>query len=204
MSSWNLKGQYMETCNCSLLCPCIWSNMAARPTDGVCEAAVAMRIDQGEKDGIKLDGLSFVVMLHSPGPMAEGNITVGLIVDDAANERQVDAIRSIATGEAGGPMAALAPLVGKVAGIEKRPIQFTQQGLNYSLKAGELVDQACEGLESAVRPGEAITIDNVAHPVNTRLSLAKATRSKFHAFGVDWEDTSGTRNGHFAPFAWQA
>ena len=204
MSSWNLKGQYMETCNCSLLCPCIWSNMAARPTEGVCEAAVAMRIDQGEKDGIKLDGLSFVVMLHSPGPMAEGNITVGLIVDDAANERQVDAIRSIATGEAGGPMAALAPLVGKVAGIEKRPIQFTQQGLNYSLKAGELVDQACEGLESAVRPGEAITIDNVAHPVNTRLSLAKATRSKFHAFGVDWEDTSGTRNGHFAPFAWQA
>jgi hypothetical protein len=204
MSSWSIKGQYMETCNCTLLCPCIWSNMAARPTEDACEAAVAMHIDQGEKDGIKLDGLSFVVMLHSPGPMGEGNITVGLIVDDAANDRQVDAIRSIATGEAGGPMAALAPLVGKVAGIEKRPIQFTQQGLNYSLKAGELVDQACEGLESAVRPGEAIGIDNVAHPVSTRLSLAKAIRSKFHAFGIDWEDTSGTRNGHFAPFAWQA
>jgi hypothetical protein len=203
MSSWNIKGQYMETCNCTLLCPCIWSNMAARPTEGACEAAVAMHIDQGEKDGIKLDGLSFVVMLHSPGAMGKGNITVGLIVDDAANDRQVDAIRSIATGEAGGPMAALAPLVGKVAGIEKRPIQFTQQGLNYSLKAGELVDQACEGLESAVRPGEAIGIDNVAHPVSTRLSLAKAIRSKFHAFGIDWEDTSGTRNGHFAPFAWQ-
>lgn len=204
MSSWNIKGQYMETCSCTLLCPCIWSNMAAQPTEGACEAAVAMRIDQGEKDGVKLDGLSFVVMLHSPGPMGAGNITVGLIVDDAADDKQVDAIRSIATGEAGGPMAALVPLVGKVAGIEKRPIQFTQQGLNYSLKAGELVDQACEGLESAVTPGEAIGIDNTAHPVNTRLSLAKATRSKFHAFGIDWEDTSGTRNGHFAPFAWAA
>jgi hypothetical protein len=204
MSSWSIKGQYMETCNCTLLCPCIWSNMTARPTEGACKAAVAMRIDQGEKDGVKLDGLSFVVMLHSPGAMGQGNITVGLIVDDAADDKQVDAIRSIATGEAGGPMAALAPLVGKVAGIEKRPIQFTQQGLNYSLKAGELVDQACEGLESAVRPGEAIGIDNAAHPVNTRVSLAKATRSKFHAFGIDWEDTSGTRNGHFAPFAWAA
>ena len=71
-------------------------------------------------------------------------------------------------------------------------------------QAGELVDQACEGLESAVRPGEAIVIDNVAHPVNSRVSLAKATRSKFHAFGIDWEDTSGTRNGHFAPFDWAA
>jgi hypothetical protein len=204
MASWNIKGQYMETCNCTLLCPCIWSNLAARPTEGVCEAAVALRIDQGEKDGVKLDGLSFVVMLHSPGPMGQGNLTVGLIVDDKANDQQVDAIRGIATGEAGGPMAALAPLVGKVAGIEKRPIRFTQDGLNFTLTAGELVDQACEGLESLVAPGQAIAIDNVAHPVNTRLSLAKAVRSKFHAFGIDWEDMSGTRNGHFAPFAWQA
>jgi hypothetical protein len=204
MASWNIKGQYMETCNCTLLCPCIWSNLAARPTEGVCEAVVALRIDQGEKDGVKLDGLSFVVMLHSPGPMGQGNLTVGLIVDDKANDQQVDAIRGIATGEAGGPMAALAPLVGKVAGIEKRPIRFTQDGLNFTLTAGELVDQACDGLESLVAPGQAIAIDNVAHPVNTRLSLAKAVRSKFHAFGIDWEDMSGTRNGHFAPFAWQA
>lgn len=204
MASWNIEGQYMETCSCTLLCPCIWSNLTARPTEGECEAAVAMRIDRGHKDGVKLDGLAFVVMLHSPGPMGEGNLTVGLIVDEAANDQQVDAIRSIATGEAGGPMAALAPLVGKVAGIEKRPIRFTQQGLNFELTAGELVDQACEGLESAVNPGQAIAIDNVAHPVNSRLSLAKATRSKFHAFGIDWEDVSGTRNGHFAPFSWQA
>ena len=204
MAGFSIKGQYMETCNCTLLCPCIWSNLTARPTEGACDAAVAMRIDQGRKDDVKLDGLAFIVMLHSPGPMAQGNLTVGLIVDEAANDQQVDAIRSIATGEAGGPMASLAPLVGKVAGIEKRPIRFTQQGLDLSVTAGELVDQACEGLESAVKPGEAISIDNVAHPVNSRLSLAKATRSKFHAFGIDWEDMTGTRNGHFAPFAWQA
>jgi hypothetical protein len=33
-------------------------------------------------------------------------------------------------------------------------------------------------------------------------SLAKATRSSIHAFGIDWEDATGTRNGHFAPFVW--
>jgi hypothetical protein len=203
MASWTIQGRYMETCNCTLLCPCIWSNLTARPTEGACEAAVALHIDEGQKDGVRLDGLSFVVMLHSPGPMAQGNMTVGLIVDERASEQQVDAIRTIATGESGGPMAALAPLVGRVAGIEKRPIRFTQEGLAYSLTAGELVDQACEGLESAVRPGEAIGIDGVAHPVNSRLALARATRSKFHVFGVDWEDATGTRNGHFAPFAWQ-
>ena len=38
-----------------------------------------MKIDKGEKDGVKLDGLSFIVLMHSPKAMGEGNITVGLI-----------------------------------------------------------------------------------------------------------------------------
>jgi hypothetical protein len=202
MSTWQISGQYMETCNCTLLCPCIWSNLAARPTEGECKAAVTLRIDKGAKDGVKLDGLSFIVMLHSPAAMGEGNMTVGLIVDDAASDQQVEAISAIATGSAGGPMAALAPLVGRVAGVERRPIRFDADGLNFSVRAGELVDQACEGMPSAADTAQAICLDNTAHPVNSRLSLAKATRSKFHVFGIDWEDSTGTRNGHFAPFSW--
>lgn len=202
MSSWQISGQYMETCNCAMLCPCITSNLAARPTEGDCKAAVAMRIDKGSKDGVALDGLAFIVMLHSPGAMGDGNMTVGLIIDEGASEQQADAISAIATGAVGGPMAALGPLVGKVAGIERRPIEFKIDGLNRVVRAGDLVDQACEGLPSVSNPGEAIGVDNTAHPVNSRLSLAKATRSRFNVFGIDWNDTTGTKNGHFAPFAW--
>lgn len=202
MSSWQISGQYMETCNCALLCPCLVSNMTAAPTQGDCKAAVAMRIDKGSMDGTPLDGLSFVVMLQSPGPMADGNITAGLIIDESASPQQVAAIRDIATGAAGGPMAALAPLVSSIAGIEQRPIRFVQDGMKFSVRAGELLDQACEGIASPVKPDEAICLDNVAHPVNSRVSIAKATRSSFHVFGMQWDDTSGTRNGHFAPFSW--
>ena len=46
-------------------------------------------------------------------------------------------------------MAALGPLVGKIAGVERRPIQFDMDGLNRAVRAGDLVDQACEGLPSA-------------------------------------------------------
>jgi hypothetical protein len=202
MASWQISGQYMETCNCALLCPCITSNLAARPTEGDCKAAVAMHIDKGAKDGVKLDGLSFIVMMHSPGAMGQGNITVGLIVDDKASDQQVEAISAIATGSAGGPMAALAPLVGRVAGVEKRPIEFKIEGLKRTVRAGELVDQVCEGVPSAGDPNQAICVDNTAHPVNSRLSIAKATRSIMNAFGISWNDSTGTRNGHFAPFAW--
>ena len=202
MANWHIEGQYMETCNCDFICPCIGSNLTARPTEGDCKAAIAMKIDQGEKDGITLDSLAFIVLLRSPGPMADGNLKVGLIVDEKSDDTQLQAISAIATGADGGPMAALAPLVGEVAGVEKRPISFEKNGMTYAVKAGELIDQALKGVPSVTNEGEPIYLENVLHPASSKLALAKATVSKFHAFGIDWEDASGTRNGHFAPFSW--
>jgi hypothetical protein len=202
MAGWKIEGDYMETCNCTFLCPCITSNLAAVPTEGDCKAVIAMKIDKGEKDGVKLDGLSFMVVLHSPGAMIDGNMKVGLIVDEKANDEQTAAIAAIATGEAGGPMAHLAPLVSEVAGIEKRPIDFSANGMNYSSRAGDLVDQEIDGVPSMADDAKAVSIDNTGHPVNPRLSLARAVRSMFNAFGIKWTDDTGTRNGHFAPFSW--
>lgn len=202
--AWQISGQYMETCNCAFVCPCITSNLAGRPTEGDCKAAVTMRIDKGAKDGVKLDGVSFIVMLHSPGPMAEGNLTVGLIIDDRASDEQAEAVQAIASGSAGGPLAALAPLIARMAGVERRNIQFAGEGLKWSVKAGDLVDQACEGIPSAADPQEPICLDNTAHPVSPRIGLARASRSVFNAFGMRWNDRSGDRNGHFAKFAWSA
>lgn len=114
----------------------------------------------------------------------------------------MEAIGAIASGSAGGPMAALAPFVSRMAGIEKRPIHFEQSDMRYFVTAGELIDQSLEGVPGTARPGEPIYLDNTCHPVNAKLALAKALHSKFHAFGIDWDDSSGTRNGHFAPFSW--
>jgi hypothetical protein len=202
MISWKIEGDYMETCNCNLLCPCISSNMTAEPTEKDCKAALAMKINKGEKDGIRLDGLSFIVLLHSPGPMIDGNIKVGLIIDERANDAQAEAIKAIASGVAGGPMANLAPLVSQMAGIERRPINFSGEGMNFEVRAGDLVDQEIAGVASMVDPSVPIYIDNTGHPANKRLALAKAVKSVFNAFGIIWKDTSGTRNGHFAPFNW--
>lgn len=202
MAGWHIEGQYMETCNCDYICPCIGTNLAGMPTEGDCKAAIAMKIDKGEKDGVTLDGLSFIVLAYSPGPMGDGNLKIGLIVDEKADDAQTEAIGAIASGGEGGPMEALAPLVGEVAGLEKRPISFEKNGMTYTVKAGELIDQEAKGVSSMLDESEPMYIDNVGHPVNSRLALATATRSAFHAFGIDWDDASGTRNGHFAPFSW--
>ena len=81
-------------------------------------------------------------------------------------------------------------------------VEGREWGARHLVLKGDLVDQACEGLPSLVAPGQALAIEHTPHPVNSRLSIATALRSMFNVFGVRWNDSSGTRNGHFAPFAW--
>lgn len=198
--AWQISGQYMETCNCTFLCPCIVTNLQATPTEGACKAALGMHIEKGSKDGVSLDGVDFIAILQSKGPMGAGDMTVGLVVDSAASDAQVEAITAIASGAAGGPMAMMAPLVGTFAGVERAKVSIARDGEKWTVRAGDLVDEACEGVLNM--EGRPLAIDDVSHPVNSRLVLAKAVRSVFDVFGIRWRDTTGTRNAHYAPFSW--
>jgi hypothetical protein len=202
-TKWQISGNYLETCSCDFLCPCITANLAAQPSKGHCDAALVYHIERGTYDGVKLDDLSFAVLLHSPGVMAEGNISIGVITDERASDEQQAALVTIASGQAGGPMAALGPLVDTFLGAEAKPFHYDINGMSHAVSIPGVLDQACEGVPSAVSPSEPLYIENTVHPTNSRLALAKATRSHLHAFGIDWDDTSGTNNGHFAPFNWQ-
>ena len=203
-AAWSVEGQYFETCNCDYLCPCVTSNLTAQPDNGDCKVALAFQIERGSKDGVALDGLAFIVVARTPGAMGQGNWTVGVIIDDRASAPQADAILAIASGQVGGPMAHIAPAIGTFAGVERRPIKFTGDGRRYAVTAGDLVDQACEAAMASPNAVEPMALVNTGHPANSRLALAHATRSRIHAFGIAWDDSSGKRNGHFAPFHWQA
>lgn len=202
-TSWQISGDYFETCSCDYVCPCVPTNLAGRPSKGHCYFAMALHIDRGRHGDVILDGLNFAVLGYTPGVMAEGNWSVGLVVDERATPDQRQAITSIASGQAGGPMAALGPLIGTFLGAEFKPIRYEKDGLKRSVSVAGVLDQAVEGTASPTKPGEPLVIDNTLHPANARLALARAARSHLHALGLDWDDTSGQNNGHFAPFAWQ-
>ncbi|MGH7807609.1 MAG: DUF1326 domain-containing protein [Thermodesulfobacteriota bacterium] len=202
-TSWQVSGDYFVTCNCDYLCPCVYTNLEAQPTKGSCTAALAFHIDEGRYGDVVLDGLNFVIAARSPGRMIEGNWSVGLILDERANQEQQQALSAIASGQAGGPMANLSPLIGQFLGAESQPIHYQKNGKSRSISIPGVLDQALEGVSSPTSPDEPLCIDNTLHPVNPRLALAKATRSHMHVFGLDWDDASGQNNGHFAPFHWQ-
>ncbi len=202
-TEWRLEGDYFETCNCDFLCPCPESHLRAHPTRDQCIAAMAFKIDKGRFNDVSLDGLAFVVVLRTPGPMFEDGWTLGVIIDEQADDTQREALGTIASGKVGGAPGRFALVTEHFQGIEYLPIEFEATGLDYSLSIGNAVDQAISGVPGAKRPEEPLYLDNLGHPANSRLALAKATRSHIHAFGIDWDDESGLTNGHFAPFDWQ-
>ncbi len=203
--SWQVSGQYYETCSCDFVCPCLPGQMAVAPSKGSCTFAMAFQIERGSFGAVSLDGLGFIVLGWTPEAMGKGNWSVGVIADDRASAAQRDAIGAIASGAAGGPMAAVTGLVGKLLGVESAPIRFDRSGVKWSVKAGSFVDMAAE-VAMGINPNatEPLSLDNTGHPAANRVSLARASRSHVRALGLAWDDVSGGNNGQYAPFAWRS
>jgi hypothetical protein len=159
------------------------------------------RIDSGRFGGIDLGGVSFAVVAESKAVMGTGDWIVGVIVDDRATQEQADAIVAIASGRAGGPLAALAPLIADFRGVERHPIRFEMAAHRRAVTIPGVLEQEVEGVPSVSASGECLAIDNTFHPANKRLNLATAVKNLIACFGIRWDDATD-RNGHFASFAW--
>src|SRR5262245_16883608 len=100
--SWRIRGDFAISCNCEVFCPCVLSLGRARPSDGYCHSWFAVRIVEGEVGACRLAGRRVAFLLEVPGPMAEGNWTLGLYLDDATPDDAAEALTRIFTGAAGG------------------------------------------------------------------------------------------------------
>jgi len=179
--------------------------MAVAPTKGSCTFAMAFQIERGSYGSVSLDGLGFIILGLTPEAMGKGDWSVGVITDERASAEQQEAITAIASGSGGGPMAALAPLVGKFLGVTPASIKFDRKGAKWSVTAATLLDMSAEAA-MGVNPNatEPLYLDNTGHPAANRIALAHALDSHVNALGLRWEDTSGKNNGQFAPFNWRS
>jgi hypothetical protein len=201
--SWKLTGDYFETCSCDVVCPCLVSPnppLTARPSQGLCDVAIAFHIDRGSYDGVLLDGLNVAVVGHVPGPMADGNWTLAAYIDERADDRQSAALEAIFGGAEGGPMAAFAPLVGTHLGVRKVPITYSIQGKTRSAEIPDVMRMSVDPLPTMHPGGEIWT--SAGHPIAPdKLALAVGGKdSTFTDHGMRW-DNSG-KNGYYALIAW--
>jgi len=204
-SPWRLSGEYLENCNCEVLCPCLVGpriergGALARPTEGYCDVPVVFRIDEGAYGDVRLDGLGAAVVIHTPGPMGEGNWTVGLYLDERAAPPRRAALEAIFGGAAGGPLGVLAALVRTRLPTRVTPIGIETDGTRRRATIPGVLDIEIEGLPGRDRVSE-VWIENVRHFAARRLALARATRSSYRDHDLRWNHTG--RNGHYAPISW--
>jgi hypothetical protein len=196
--SWSLKGSYVETCSCDLICPCN-ASFDHGATYDYCRVVLAFDIKEGEIDGTDIAGLSVVAVADTPKVMTEGNWKLGMYIDERATDEQAEKLGQVFSGALGGPMGALAPLVGEVLGIERAAIEIEDDGLRHRVRVGDTVDFEIEDIVPfGVETGEPIRFNGMFHPAGSDLTIAEATRSKINAFGIEYQGRTGLSKSDFA------
>ena len=198
MVAWSLKGDYVETCSCELMCPCNLS-LDHGATYDFCRVSLAFDIREGDVDGTDIAGRTVVLIADTPKVMTDGNWRVGVYVDDGASDEQFDKLVQVFGGQLGGPMAGLAPLIGEMLGVERASIDFTDDGLLHRVKVGDTIDFEIEDIVPfGVETGEPVKFQNGFHPVGSDLTMAEAKRSKINAFGIQYEGKTGLSKSNFS------
>jgi hypothetical protein len=111
-------------------------------------------------------------------------------------------LAGVFSGQKGGPMAGLVPLVGEVLGVERAPIEVVENGLNHSVRIGDAIDFEIEDIVPfGIETGQPVRLVGVFHPVGSEFVAAEAKRSKIDAFGISYEGKTGISA---AEFSWAA
>ena len=196
--AWNLRGSYVETCSCELMCPCNLSFDHGATYD-FCRVTLVFNIHEGEVEGTDIAGCKVAVIADTPKVMTEGNWRLGVFIDDQASDEQEQKLVGVFTGSLGGPMAALAPLVGEVLGVERAKIEVQDDGLRHSVRVGDEIDFEVEDIVPfGIETGEPVRFSGMFHPVGSDLTMAEAKRSRINAFGIQYDGKTGLSKSDFS------
>ena len=166
--SWKLKGSYVETCSCDLICPCN-ASFDHGATYDYCRVTLVFNIREGEIEGTDVGGLKVAAIADTPKVMTEGNWKLGMFVDEQATDEQAEKLTAVFGGQLGGPMAGLVPLVGEMLGVERAPIEVVDDGVRHSVEIGDAIDFEIEDIVPfGIETGEPVRLPGHVPPGGVR------------------------------------
>jgi hypothetical protein len=201
--AWTLEGRYFENCSCEVVCPCTASLALGADYDR-CRVVLVFHVDSGEVDGVDVSGLTLAAVADTPKLMHEGNWRLGVLIDDAASDEQAEKLGAVFSGQLGGPMGALAGLVGESLGAERVAMQFSSENGHHSLTVGDRGSAGVQDVVSfGVENGQPAQLTGIFHPVGSELTIAKSDEnSGIEAFG--FTAGGGGKAGFSHSFSWAA
>jgi hypothetical protein len=173
--------------------------MSLGATRDRCNVTLVFNVKEGEVDGTDVSGLTVAAVADTPKVMTEGNWRLGVVIDEDASEEQAEKLGGVFSGALGGPMEALGPLIGENLGVERLPIEVSEEGLKHSVRIGDAIDFEIEDVVPfGVESGEPARITGIFHPIGSELTVSHATRSQIDAFGIQYDGRSGFSASEFA------
>ena len=203
---WRVTGDWFDVCKCGIPCPCTF---AQAPTYGDCEGILAWHIRDGHYGDARLDGLNIVALGSFDCNIWDGKTkaTMGMYMDERADERQREALMVIFSGQGGGWPGEFASMIGEVRGIEYVPITF-EIADDLAYWAAEVPGKATARAEALTGPtisdGQRVQVHN---PPGAEVgpgqiaTWGRATTDRADGFGFKWE-WDGRSSKHF-PFDWE-
>jgi hypothetical protein len=182
---WKIRGDLVLSCNCTVFCPCVLSLGQHPPTEGYCQTWAGIRIEDGHSGNIDLSGINVGLIADIPGPLARGNWTAALFVDEDASAQAVRALTRIFTGRAGGSTALLKILVGTFLGVRQEKITYRIEGETRIFSIPKIIEGRVSPIRGK-RPGENVTVRNTEYWIAPEVTISRAETSRVRAFGRNW------------------
>jgi hypothetical protein len=168
-----------------------------------CRVVLVFHVGSGEIESVDVSNRTVAVLADTPKQMLDGKWRVGVFMDAAASQKQAEKLGAVFSGKLGGPMAGLAPLIGEMLGMEVVPIEYKDDGRRHRAKIGNAAEIEIEDfVPPGSATGEVSKLTGLFHPANSTLTIAKTTKSRVKAFGMEFSNDG--KNGHSAPFSWSA
>jgi hypothetical protein len=196
--AWNLKGSYVETCSCELICPCN-ASFDHGATYDFCRVTLVFNIRDGEIEGTDVGGVKLAVIADTPKVMSEGNWRLGVFIDDEASDEQADKLVQVFSGQLGGPMELVAPLVGEMLGVERAAFELVDDGVRHSVRIGDGIEFEVEDIVPfGIETGQPVRLTGMFHPVASEFNVGEAKSSRINAFGIEYEGKTGLSTSEFS------
>ncbi len=140
-TSWRIRGDVSCGCSCDSVCPC---EFGSNPTRGFCETVIGFHIQEGNYGDTQLDGLNYVLYARTPGNFFEGDMTLGIYLDQQATQEQQQALETVLSGQAGGFFAAIGTLVTNPLPPKQVPIRYESVNGNAHIIVDGLLEHETE------------------------------------------------------------
>lgn len=201
-----MRGDWVDVCSCNIACPC---EFAQPPTNNHCEDVLAYHVREGTYGDARLDGLNVIGVAQFTGNIwaGEAKVSMGLFIDERADEQQRQALQMVFSGQAGGFMANFARLLNEVRGVEFAPISFElADDLAYwRAQIPGKVDAWAQALTGPMTPpGKRVqTLNPPGSEVGPGqvATWGKTTTNLVNTYGFHW-DWAGKSSKHI-PFDWK-